>query len=208
MQCDDTPPAGPHYLNLLNHSWPSDRLVVSLISGQGYHISLRTRKTQHTLLRGWKKREHGLGLAPSARRETFATLLRSFLCICGLSWECIRAKFPQIHRVRWLILSRPNPASKSTGPRSRLLSPTDCPVLSTSVQLWDVPSLVLFRSRRRSRAQALCVGFAPKQTKESSGWPLPTPTETNATHHVTAISGTTSLCANRWLIVNRFIRVT
>ena len=35
------------------------------------------------------------------------------------------------------------------------------------------------------RAQALCVGFTPKQTKESSDWYLPTPTETNPQHRVT-----------------------
>ena len=40
---------------------------------------------------------------------------------------------------------------------------------------WDLPSLVLFRSRGEFRAQALCVGFASIQTKESSEWHLPTP---------------------------------
>ena len=45
---------------------------------------------------------------------------------------------------------------------SWLLSPANFP--------WDLPSLVLLRSRGRSRAQALCVSFAPKQTKRSSDW--------------------------------------
>ena len=44
--CDDT--AGPHYPNLLNHSWRSDRLVVSLISGQGYYTFLY-RHTKHNM---------------------------------------------------------------------------------------------------------------------------------------------------------------
>ena len=38
----------------------------------------------------------------------------------------------------------------------------------TSVFLPDLPFLLHVRSRRRSRAQALCLGFAPKQTKRSS----------------------------------------
>ena len=67
-RCDNTPLVGPHYLKLLNHSWPSDCLVVSLISGV-FHISLQAHKTQHTKPSGWKKREHGLGLAPSPRRR-------------------------------------------------------------------------------------------------------------------------------------------
>ena len=72
-----------------------------------FHISLQ--KTQHPQTRKWKKgtrNNHGLELAPSARREMFVTLLCSFLCICGLAQACIRAKFPQSHQERWLILSR------------------------------------------------------------------------------------------------------
>ena len=38
--CDNTPPADSHFLSFLNHSWLSDRLVVSLISGQGYFTFL------------------------------------------------------------------------------------------------------------------------------------------------------------------------
>ena len=72
-----------------------------------FHISLQTHKTQYTQLRGWKKRtnNHRLWIAPSARREKFVTVLCSFLCICGLSRSCIRAKFPHSHQECWLILS-------------------------------------------------------------------------------------------------------
>ena len=61
---------------------------------------------------------------------------------------------------------------------SWLLSPADC--------LWDLPSLVLFLSRGRSRTQALCVVFAPKQTKEFSEW-HPHTAEAKATPCVTFI---------------------
>ena len=40
-----------------------------------------------------------------------------------------------------------------------------------------LPSFTHFRSRGRSRAQALCVGFVPKQTKGFSDWHLHTPTQ-------------------------------
>ena len=58
--------------------------------------------------------------------------------------------------------SPPCPALISRLAFSWLLSTANCP--------WDLPSLVRFRSRGRSRVQALCVGFAPKQTKGSSDW--------------------------------------
>ena len=57
-----------------------------------FHISLRTHKKRYG--------------QPRARREKFVTLLCSFLYICGLARTCIRAKFPQSHQERWLILSR------------------------------------------------------------------------------------------------------
>ena len=75
--CDNRPPADPHYLNLLNHSWPSDRLVVSLSSGQGYFTFLYGH-TKHNIhnqeVEEKRKSKHGLGLALSARRKKFMTL--------------------------------------------------------------------------------------------------------------------------------------
>ena len=47
---------------------------------------------------------HRLGLATSARREKFMTLLCSSLYICSLSRTCIWAKFPQSHQECWLFL--------------------------------------------------------------------------------------------------------
>ena len=136
------------------------------------HISLQTRKIQHTQQRGWNR----LGLAPSTRREKFVTLLCSFLCICRISRASIRAKFPHCHQECCLILLLlANPAIGSSGPCShlsltvgfpRLLSTAISCLLPSSVQLWDLTSLFLFRSLRRSRAQALCVGL--RQNKQRS----------------------------------------
>ena len=46
--------ASPHYLNLLNHSWPSNHLVVSLISSQGYFTFLY-KHTKHNREGGRKE---------------------------------------------------------------------------------------------------------------------------------------------------------
>ena len=43
-------------------------------------------------------------------------------------------------------------------------------LLTASFLLSDLPFLVHFRSRGRSRAQAISVGFAPKQTNGFSDW--------------------------------------
>ena len=73
--CHNTPLADPHYLNHSINSWPLDCLVVSLISGQGYFTFLygRTEHNIHNREGGRKENKHGLGLAPSARREKFVT---------------------------------------------------------------------------------------------------------------------------------------
>ena len=150
----------------------------------------RTKHNIHNWEGGRKEnKQHGLGLVPSARREKFVTLLRSFLCICGLARACIRVKFPQSHQQRWLILSRwpTRPLSLHalasgslllTALFSRLTYSVDWFLLfpASFCSLWDLPFLVFFRPRGKSRAQALCVGFAPKQTKGSSDWhPHPHP---------------------------------
>ena len=110
--------------------------------------------------------------------------------MCGLARAYIRAKFPQSYQECWLIFSRwptwPHILIVGFPDFCWLLSPVNCRVLSTSLfclllcplLFWDLPSLVLFWSRGKSHAQSLCVGFAPKETKESSDWHLPTPTST------------------------------
>ena len=58
--------------------------------------------------------------------------------------------------------------------RSPLPSIVDCHSPSFFVNcpclLSDLPFLIYFQPRRRSRVQALCLGLAPKQTKRSSAW--------------------------------------
>ena len=97
-------------------------------------------------------------------------------------------------------LMSPDPASGSTGPSSSpssclsltvafswlLLSALFCWLLSVHCPV-TLPSLVFFRSRRTSPAQAVWVGFAIKQTKEYSDWHSTTPIETNATYRATLL---------------------
>ena len=114
--------AGPHYLNLLKHLMAiQSSSGFSHLQPRVFHIALQTHKTQHTQPRGWKKRrtnKHGLGSAPSTRREKFVTLLCGF---CGLLWACIRAKFLHSYQERRLVLMS-DPTSESTGPNSSLSS--------------------------------------------------------------------------------------
>ena len=183
--CDNTPTGRPPLSQP-----PKPLMAIRSSSGFShlrpgvFHISLQARKTQHTQLRRWKKRRtnnHGLGFAPSARREKFVTLLCSFLCICEQSRACIRAKFPHSHQECWLTLV--DPASGSTGPSSRLSLTAGFPqLLFTALSCWLLFSVYLLLCRlgpwlpssSSSLVGDLCVGFAPKQTKGSSDWHSPT----------------------------------
>ena len=103
------------------NSWPSDRLVVSLITGQGHFTFLykHTRHNIHNREEEEKTNNQGLRLALSARKENFVSFLRSF------QWA-IRVKFPHNHEEYWLILSRwPNRplGPKIRGPRLAAASP-------------------------------------------------------------------------------------
>ena len=185
-----------HYLNQPNYSWPLESSSgFSHLWPGVFHIPLPTHKIHNREVgRKRKVNYHWLGLAPNARREKSVTLL-CILCFCGITWACTRAKLPLATSNADLSTRVGQPSiCRSTGFSSRLsdwsplcstliswltfswrLSPADCP--------WDLPPLVLFQSRRRSRAQALCVGLAPRQTKGSSD--RHPHTETNATHRVT-----------------------
>ena len=214
--CDNTLLAGPHYLNLLNHSWPSDPQVVSLISSQGYFTYLHehTKHNKHKR-EGRRKRtnNHGLGLVPSPRREKSVYLWAS----TSVYSRNISTKSPgtQTHP-----LTSANPASEYTDPSSRFSRPsdspdfcrlprsTDCPVLSGSLLptalicrlVSSLPSCVLLSlgsffprplstPREISRASPL-YGF---RTKKDKGilWLAPTSThrESNAPpHRITFVS--------------------
>ena len=105
-----------------------------------------------------------------------------------------------------------NPVAWYTGPCSRFPpTPVDSSLLSTalfcpllcspsalfcslvySVLIWDLPSLILFLSRRKSRVQALCVGFAQKKNIQrdpltgTHSYPPPYPQKRmNAQHRAT-----------------------
>ena len=103
----------------------------------------------------------------------------SILCIWGLTQACIWVKF--LHKSPGMLthlLTLANPASGSTHPSSQLpLTPVDCSLLSTALVCslllsgfflsgTFLPSLVFLLSHGRSRMQALCVGFMPKQKRD------------------------------------------
>ena len=156
-----------------------------------FHIVLQTHKIQHTQQKKRRTNKHGLGLAPSARREKFVTLL------CGFLWSTA-SEYPsdiptQPPGTLTHLLTLADLDSESTGPSSSLSGRLSLTVAFPRLLLtaffcwlpWDLASLIFFRSRRKSRVQALCVGYAPKRTKGSSDWHSPTPTETNDTYRAT-----------------------
>ena len=128
---------------------------------------------------------YGLGLVQSQERHIFVTILCSFSCICRLSWACI-------FRETSTKANRNANSSLTVFPHCLLpltVLPLDCYLTPTSLfcsplftalsgflcqltisLLSNLPLLVHFWSRRRSPAQTLCLGFAPKQTKKSSVW--------------------------------------
>ena len=107
-----------------------------------------------------------------------ATILCSFLCSCRLSWAYIFREtstkatknanssltvFPHclvlltvFHRDCYF-----TPTGLFCSPLSTALSGFHCQL--PSCPFWDLSLLVNFWSHGRSRAQALCLGFAPKQ---------------------------------------------
>ena len=104
--CDNTPPANTHYLNLLNHSWPLDCQVVSLISGQGYFTFLygHTKHNIHNREGGGKENKQTRTWVSSKSKKE--EVCDTFQASSELSRTCIRAKLPQSHQECWIILSR------------------------------------------------------------------------------------------------------
>ena len=188
--------ADPHYLNLLNHSWPFDCLVVSLTSGQGYFTFLYGHTRHNIQTRGWKKRRtnnHGHGLAPIVRKK-FVILLYISVHL----WAIASVYSSEIPTQALGMLTHPltlaKPASGSTGPSNRLsLTVGFSRLLLTALSYWlsrfSADFLLLFVafhclflvSWEISCASPLC-GFRSK-TKES-----PTPTETNANYRATELN--------------------
>ena len=159
-----------------------------------FHISLQYTLDTACTIERWKKRrtnKHGLGLVPSARRENFVTLLCCFLCICGLSWARIRAKFPQSRQEFSLILSRW--PTRPLGPQ--VLAPRLAVIsfwfLLTALSWWLLSSVHCPGPCFTSSPSGLVGNLTrklflwvsrQKQTKEYSDWHSPTPTEMNTTY--------------------------
>ena len=171
-------PTPTHYLNLLNHSWPSNHLVVYLISGQGYFTFLygHTKHNIHNQEGGRKENKQSRTLVSSKRKK--GEVCDTFTLLSVHLWASMSVYSSEIPTRPPGMLTHPltlaNLASESTGPSSCSLLPTAlfCLPLSTAsfCSAWDLPSLVLFWSRGKYHAQALCVGFTPKQAKRSSDW--------------------------------------
>ena len=142
--CDTTPLAAPYYLNLLNQSWPSDRLVVSPISGQGYFTFLygHTKHNIHNRERGRKEnKQTRIWFSSKPKKgvvcDNFAELSAHLWANASVYSGEIPTKLPGT-LTHPLMLA--NAASESTGPSScsllftasfcRLPPSVDCPVLS------------------------------------------------------------------------------
>ena len=151
--------------------------MVSLISGWGNFPLLY----EHNIHNGeWKKEEQTqTWVSPKRKKgEVFGTLLAfcAFFTVTSVysnknphtatrnANSSSRARRPGLW-VHWSqLLAQQQPFSDH---RLSLIV-TNSSLLLTA--LGPYLFLVFFRSRRKSRAQVLCVGFAPKQTNESSDW--------------------------------------
>ena len=139
-----------------------------------FHISLRSHKTTTYTTERVERKENKQTRTWFSSKHKKSKVCNTFLAFCELSRACIRAKFPQIHP---RMLTCPLTSAFWVHRPSTVLSFAVCPVLSTGLFCL----LLLFCSEtflpssssglmRASHAQALCVGFAPKQTKGSSDW--------------------------------------
>ena len=124
-----------------------------------------------------------LGLALSVRRKKFLAFSGTSVHL-WLSRARIRVKFPHSYQEHWLTLSCwptwPLDPQAPTPPSAVALSDSCLSLTVVNSFLFcsgTLPFLVFFRSRRKSRAQALWVCFAPKQTKGSTEWRSLTPTQ-------------------------------
>ena len=118
------PLADSHYLNLLNHSWPSDRLVVSLISGQGYFTFLYkyTRHNVHNQEVEEKKDKQARTWVIS-KCKRFVTLLCGFLVHLWANTSVYSSEIPtQPLGTLTHPLTLANPATGSVGLSSSLSS--------------------------------------------------------------------------------------
>ena len=137
------------------------RIVLSHSRPGVSHISLRPHKIQPG---GWEKKNKrtntDLGQLQAQEREVCVTILCSFLCICRLSRACILRETSTKPRGMLTHLWLCSLTASFCRPSSLVsyLKPTVllCPALSTDslCLLWDLPSLLHFRSHGRSHPQS------------------------------------------------------
>ena len=146
-------------------------MIHLVVSARVFHISLRPQKVQ--LKEKEQTNNMELGLFQAQEREfvwRFYAALRAF---CWLSWACIlRETSTTTRNANSFLTAFPHCLLLLTV--RPLDSVVDCslwvPLSNGPCLLSDLPFLLHFRSRERSRVQALCWGFTPKQTKRSSAW--------------------------------------
>ena len=156
----------PHYLNSLKPLMASDSSSgFSPLWPRVFHISLQIRKAQPWWGRKEQTNKHGLGSPPSTRVRESLTLF-----VHSLSKRVLERKLSQSHLQCWLIYWLTCSVDWSL-----LLPSADCVLLLTDLSCRLSSSALLcrlisgtflpssFLSRERSRAQALCVDFTPKQ---------------------------------------------
>ena len=137
------------------------------------HISLRPHKYNRE--GGRKRINQQIWTWVSSKRKKGESVWHfscSFPYICRLSRACILRETstkPRGMLTRLWLCSLTAPFCWPPFPWTAISSrPSSSALLCQLVSfclLWDLPSLLYFCSRGRSRAQALCLGFAPKQTK-------------------------------------------
>ena len=168
---DNTTLGDPQYLNLLNHSWALDHVVVFLISGQGHFRFLNGHIKHNTHIReGGRKEEEtitGLGQLQEKERRS----LWHFLCIlCAIMSMHLTEILTKPPGMLTHLLTLANLLSQSTGSSSRLsrpsaspdfcrlLSHVDYPVLSTAL-VSSASSSVLPRTFLPSSSSGLVGGL-------------------------------------------------
>ena len=185
--------AGYHYLNLLNQLMAIRSLSSSFshLRSGAFHIALKTHKTQHTQPRGWKKRrtnKHGLGWAPSTRREKFWNF-SCILCFCRLLYLGEIPTQPPGMLTHPLTLA--DLASESTSPNSLLSSHLSLTITFTGLLLtaffcwliWDLAFLCLLPVSQGILCVSPLCGFHTKTVKGIL-WVALTYTNSNECTHI------------------------
>ena len=178
--CQHLSLANPHYLSFLkpNYSWPVIYLVVfvSSLTRGITHFFMDTQNTTERVEEKNKQTNTDLGQLQAQEGgslcDTFVQLSVHLQAIAGeyLHETCTKPLGILTHLLTVFSALLPSSHCRLRPSLDSYLKPTVpfCPPLSTAslCLLWGLPSLLHFWSH----AQALCVGFVPKQKKRSSEW--------------------------------------